>query len=533
MGIGTTTPNAKFHVLGQVVFEHNNIADAAELILKGNKNLGNGPFVELDFENTDGGITYRAARIASFNDNDTGDGDLRFFTNSNGLSDPTANLATRMVITSDGSVGIGTTSPSELLTLDFAVGGSLDFLGEGAGGSRIQSSGTMVLEAESSALALHDSTGEVFRIVSGAASIGDNTPDALLEISASGGANDLFMLSSDDDTDGDILTVLNSGNVGVGSTSPRYPLVIENDLGVTSTLAALFGGNSSGDAAEIRIGANEASDDNYLVLGHVVNPPAFGSSGDYGYLGIGSNPETLTVNANGNIGIGTTSPNTALSVVGTTSVDKLIVRSVGSRSDPALAIDINNTGIESGFYRNGNHLVAVSAGIDVAGFSSTPNITLRSDGQLAWSHNTLVTGDGGIGLARDSAGVLRVSDGSSGTGALYAGDIRIGTSTTAASLTIQSTSTTDILNLFETGGREVFTILENGNVGVGSSSPSSLLTVTGSTTIVANNTQSYDWTNNNTPDSALVRVGLDTDGNGLIIKGPSGGVTDVMFGVYN
>ncbi|MBU3918383.1 tail fiber domain-containing protein, partial [Patescibacteria group bacterium] len=69
----------------------------------------------------------------------------------------------------------------------------------------------------------------------------------------------------------------------------------------------------------------------------------------------------------------------------------------------------------------------------------------------------------------------------SGSNIYRVGDnISIGTSTAGtARLTIQSTSTNDILNLFETGGTEVFTVLENGNVGIGTTEPSSLLNLKG------------------------------------------------------
>jgi hypothetical protein len=57
------------------------------------------------------------------------------------------------------------------------------------------------------------------------------------------------------------------------------------------------------------------------------------------------------------------------------------------------------------------------------------------------------------------------------------GNVSIGTTTANARLTIQSTSTDDILNLFETGGTKVLTILEDGKVGIGTSTPSQMLTV--------------------------------------------------------
>ncbi len=54
----------------------------------------------------------------------------------------------------------------------------------------------------------------------------------------------------------------------------------------------------------------------------------------------------------------------------------------------------------------------------------------------------------------------------------------ISASTSAALLTITQTGSGDILNLFD-GGNEVFSVLDGGNVGIGSSTPSSKLTVTG------------------------------------------------------
>ena len=64
---------------------------------------------------------------------------------------------------------------------------------------------------------------------SGEFGIADGTPDALLEASASGGASDLLMLSSDDANDGDLFIVKNSGNVGIGTTDPSSALEIERD----------------------------------------------------------------------------------------------------------------------------------------------------------------------------------------------------------------------------------------------------------------------------------------------------------------
>jgi len=58
----------------------------------------------------------------------------------------------------------------------------------------------------------------------------DWTPDARLEVSADGGSNDIFMLSSDDDSDGDIFIVKSNGNVGIGTITPGYKLHVNGTI---------------------------------------------------------------------------------------------------------------------------------------------------------------------------------------------------------------------------------------------------------------------------------------------------------------
>ena len=55
----------------------------------------------------------------------------------------------------------------------------------------------------------------------------------------------------------------------------------------------------------------------------------------------------------------------------------------------------------------------------------------------------------------------------------------MGTTTPSSMLSIRSTGTTDLLNLTETGGEEVFTVLESGYVGIGTTGPSEVLSVAG------------------------------------------------------
>ena len=73
--------------------------------------------------------------------------------------------------------------------------------------------------------------------------IGDTGADGLLEISASGGSSDLFLLSSNDSNDGDKFIVKNSGSVGIATTSPAYKLDVYGTVGFTNLTASTGAGS--------------------------------------------------------------------------------------------------------------------------------------------------------------------------------------------------------------------------------------------------------------------------------------------------
>src|SRR5690606_8663213 len=65
---------------------------------------------------------------------------------------------------------------------------------------------------------------------------GDSNPDGDFEVSANGvSSGNLMLLSSDDNTDGDIMTVLRSGNVGIGTTSPIHRLDVAGSVRIGTT----------------------------------------------------------------------------------------------------------------------------------------------------------------------------------------------------------------------------------------------------------------------------------------------------------
>lgn len=238
-------------------------------------------------------------------------------------------VASNMAFYSDGSVslcpiggnvGIGTTSPQAKLEINGGLGVTgytwLQQLGEGytLGSSRNSAylpSGTVMY------------VGSLDNNVSSASLINFDTK------AINGGTNGVFIGGVDSglsnkasnfvigrrtgtSTWAESLRIDANGNVGIGTTSPAYKLDVNGSIGVTNnngwaltsqTSASLFCGAHSGGYG-VYIGTTNTSSSVYALR---VGGSLTGASNIF-----------FTVNANGNVGIGTTSPLYPLHVLGTT-----------------------------------------------------------------------------------------------------------------------------------------------------------------------------------------------------------------------
>ncbi|MDZ7611399.1 MAG: hypothetical protein U5L10_01425 [Candidatus Moranbacteria bacterium] len=273
----------------------------------------------------------------------------------------------------EGNVGIGRTNPTLQLEVDGSSNGGIYVNGTNSGdtdpriimeaggrwGIGLQNTNKFVIGTgggHSVGSSVFFDKGVYLALESSNyyAGFGDLYPDAHLEVSAKGGTGgNIFLLSSNDDNDGDIMTVTEFGNVGIGTTSPSTHLDVAGGFRVDE--GALEYDESTGITSIDNIGLGSLSFDtdagivNWVDLS-VSSTPAAGDPQSYtaqidgnplltvyaeadgsggiqnqgiginemnpaGLLHVGST-EPFLLSSAGNLGLGNTSPNERLHVGG-------------------------------------------------------------------------------------------------------------------------------------------------------------------------------------------------------------------------
>jgi|GEM_PF-1040035 len=201
--------------------------------------------------------------------------------------------------------------------------------------------------------------------ITGNMGIGTTTPAALLDVYASSTAYGLSVkqqmtggIADFKNATGSVFTIINNGNVGIGTSAPQAPLDI-----LTSAIAAsgveilrlkYLPGDYTNKGGKLTFATNAN-----VITGEIINDLDSGADGRlrfgvYGNSALRS--DLLVIRGNGNVGIGTTTPTAILTIQGTSSSP--IFHAVASSSASALYIANNgNVGIGT---------VSPSAKLDIA-----------------------------------------------------------------------------------------------------------------------------------------------------------------------
>jgi len=460
VGIGTTSPSEKLEVAGNILLPKTGTADDTTQYPSYLLKLTASSWDSANSQAVDKTFSLKAIGL-------TDDSRLGVFNNS----------GTEVVtIKENGNVGIGTTSPADKLHIE-------------GGGIRL-STGDLVFKA--------DDTGDIVFLNA------DGTEKARIYSGSSAGINDLKFRTGGATR----LYIDSSGNVGIGTTSPRGKL----DVKTTETDRIYFGASSSTNDDSPKLCLFGAHSDSAPITGpclQKINVDSYGRGRlaifQHGGADYTSETEVVSILPNGNIGIGTTSPGAKLDVRGS-----ILIYDSGSSQANWIGTD----------GATGNFLI---------GSDGTPGNNIR----LVIDDNN---GNVGIGTTEPGSKLEVV-------GAIYINNDGYG-------LKLKPSNSWDSIywdNTHRIGYDSNYLRYEApahyfaGNVGIGTTSPGQKLDVSGNIRVTgdwywlpsknfqlyasANNQEwSFDLRNTDTYTGTYWQVWSDTKGSILAVRGDTGNV---------
>ena len=282
VGIGTNSPGAKLNLIGAgSATAPTNISDIASAAVRIEGTRASTGFAGVSYiDSSGGGAALVFGRGSGFDTN------IGFYTNPTSTTTSGA-MTERMRLDASGNLGIGTTSPTS--------GVKLDVIGAG----QFLSNASNVRGLTLAATAGYASNISIIRTGYAEWLIGSPNNSDSLHISVT---NPLHATPS--------MTFTAAGNVGIGTASPGAKLDVvgsgsAQQIRLTSTGNAIFRTRWIDATTGFALESNNSAESAYYPVKLTGSVIRFGS---------GNGDDKVTLDANGNLGIGTASPSAKLHV---------------------------------------------------------------------------------------------------------------------------------------------------------------------------------------------------------------------------
>jgi len=493
VGIGTTSPDAKLHIVNASTIGGSGGTYTNAALIIGDDGATDGFFID---EN----------EIHQVGDNfnmycTTAGKDFKFWLQG----------SEKVTFEAGGNVGIGTTDPYYSLHIDFtnttiALEGGSDG-NWGGNGLRIENNSSTV-----NTMAIAH-----FRTNSSDWHIGSRYIAA--------DSSDFFFKHENVER----LTILGSGNVGIGTSTPGFPLdVFKGSDGVVS---AFTGASENG--VGIKIFADDGSQD-CAVYGYDDDANAYIKT----YFGRSDGSSGLVVDTNGNVGIGTSSPDRKLHIMQSDSSlspqnnhSSVIIEENASTYLEFLTPSANTSGI----------MMSNGTGGTGRGYCTYQHSNDRLQFGASGATKMVIKGDtGNVGIGTTSPATnLHIAGTTTGAGSMESNCILIENTdgSTGAEVGIKYSNYATASNFWYEGlnqendmafaygtsfsaANTILTIKAEGNVGIGTTSPATLLELEAATPVL---------TLDATTDNATLRLDAYNTSHNSVIDFHQGGVAQASI----